>query len=236
MLTGDESTLDDEGLVARIAAGSEPAFVTAYDRHAGYLFGAISRFLGDREAASEVVQDAFMTLWRRADLFDALAGSLHTWLLAVARHRAIDRMRAEGRRPMREAASLEILTGEAPGAAGSVGPSGRPAASAARPDLPPELSAGTSTDPGTVASRRWTQSVVRTSIAALPERERQVIVMGYAMDLSQSQIAERLEWPIGTVKSRTRRALAQLRSQLAGVLDVEDAVAAFAPERTGPDA
>lgn len=231
MLTGDEAALDDERLVARIAAGSEPAFVTAYDRHAGYLFGAISRFMGDREIASEVVQDAFMTLWRRADSFDARAGSLLTWLLAVARHRAIDRMRAEGRRPMREAASLEVLTGDIPGAAGPVGPSGRPAASSApRPDLPPELIAGSASDPGTVANRRWTQSVVRTSIAALPEHERQVIVMGYALDLSQSQIAERLEWPIGTVKSRTRRALAQLRTQLAGVLepgDVANAAAAF---------
>ncbi|HET7181451.1 MAG TPA: sigma-70 family RNA polymerase sigma factor [Candidatus Limnocylindrales bacterium] len=238
MLSGDDGALDDGSLVARIAAGSDSAFVTAYDRHAGYIFGAISRFMGDREVASEVVQDAFMTLWRRADRYDARAGSLLTWLLAIARHRAIDRMRAEGRRPMREAASLEVLTGETSGAAGSVGPSGRPAASSSssRPDLPPELIAGTSTDPGTVASRRWTQSVVRTSIAALPEHERQVIVMGYAMDLSQSQIAERLEWPIGTVKSRTRRALAQLRSQLAGVLEPEDALAAFATERVGPDA
>lgn len=239
MLTGDEATLDDASLVARIDAGSEAAFVTAYDRHAGYLFGAISRFLGDREAASEIVQDAFMTLWRRADRFDASAGSLLTWLLAVARHRAIDRMRAEGRRPMRDAASLEVLTGETSGAAGSVGPSGRPAAAplpASRPDLPQELIAGAATDPGTVASRRWTQSVVRTSIASLPERERQVILMGYAMDLSQSQIAERLEWPIGTVKSRTRRALAQLRAQLAGVLEPEDALAALAAERVGPDA
>ena len=234
MLTGDESTLDDGRLVARIAAGSETAFATAYDRHAAYLFGAISRFLGDREVASEVVQDAFMTLWRRADSFDARAGSLLTWLLAIARHRAIDRMRAEGRRPRREAASLEVLTGEVP-SSGSASSSGT-ATPAGRPDLPPELVAGASTDPGTVASRRWTQSVVRTSIASLPEHERQVIVMGYAMDLSQSQIAEQLEWPIGTVKSRTRRALAQLRSQLAGVLEPEDALRALATERVGPEA
>jgi RNA polymerase sigma-70 factor (ECF subfamily) len=233
MLTGDEGALDDEGLVARIAAGSEAAFVTAYDRHAGYLFGAISRFLGDREVASEVVQDAFMTLWRRADRFDARAGSLLTWLLAVARHRAIDRMRAEGRRPMREAASLDVMTGEAPASGGaSTGAS----AAASRPDLPPELIAGTSTDPGTIASRRWTQSVVRTSIASLPEHERQVIVMGYAMDLSQSQIAERLAWPIGTVKSRTRRALAQLRADLAGVLEPEEALAGLATEPVRFDA
>jgi len=232
MLTGDDSALDDAELVARVAAGSETAFVTAYDRHAGYIFGAISRFLGDREAASEVVQDTFMTLWRRADRFDARAGSLLTWLLAIARHRAIDRMRAEGRRPMHDAASLEAIGGEP--ASGARAASGD--IRGGRPDLPAELISGPSTDPGTVASRRWTQAVVRTSIAALPEHERQVIVMGYALDLSQSQIAERLEWPIGTVKSRTRRAMAQLRAHLAGVIDPADVAGAAAALSAGRDA
>ena len=63
----------------------------AYDRHSSYLFGSLVRFLGDREAASEVVQDTFMALWRRASQFDASAGSLLTWLLSNARHRAIAR-------------------------------------------------------------------------------------------------------------------------------------------------
>lgn len=201
--------LDDAQLVGRIAAGDEAAFVIVYDRHSRYLFGSLVRFLGDREIASEVVQDAFMALWRRAPRFDASAGSLLTWLLSIARHRAIDRLRAEARRPMRDAASLDAVSGDGASTAAS------------RPDVPPELVAGTSTDPGTVASRRWVQSVVRTGISELPPNEREVIVLGYALDLSQAQIAERLEWPIGTVKSRTRRALAQLRSNLAGLADAE---------------
>ena len=183
----------------------------AYDRHSSYLFGSLVRFLGDREAASEVVQDTFMALWRRASQFDADAGSLLTWLLSIARHRAIDRLRAEGRRPMRDAASLDALSGDGDGSAAS-----------SRADVPRELVAGAATDPGTVTSRRWVQSVVRTGISELPPNERDVIVMGYALDLSQAQIAERLDWPIGTVKSRTRRALAQLRSNLAGVADIDD--------------
>ena len=197
--------------MGRIAAGDEAAFVIAYDRHSSYLFGSLVRFLGDREAASEVVQDTFMALWRRASQFDASAGSLLTWLLSIARHRAIDRLRAEGRRPMRDAASLDALSGDGDGSGG-----------ASRADVPRELVAGASTDPGTVTSRRWVQSVVRTGISELPPNERDVIVMGYALDLSQAQIAERLDWPIGTVKSRTRRALAQLRSNLAGVADIDD--------------
>lgn len=202
--------LDDARLVARIASGDEAAFVTAYDRHAGFVFGSVARFVGDREVAAEVVQDAFMALWRRARQFDAASGSLLTWLLAIARHRAIDRLRAEGRRPGRDSIHLEAFTADGPGANGS------------RPDVPVELIAGASTDPGTVTSRRWLQSVVRTGISELPEHERQVILLGYGQDLSQSQIAERLDWPLGTVKSRTRRAMAQLRSRLGAMVDVED--------------
>ena len=180
----------------------------AYDRHAGFVFGSVARFLGDREVAAEVVQDAFVTLWRRARQFDARSGSLLTWLLAIARHRAIDRLRADGRRPTRDAVRLEALTSEG----GSSG-------TEARAEIPRELRADASTDPTTVATRRWLQSVVRTGIAELPENERQVILLGYAEDLSQAEIAERLEWPLGTVKSRTRRAMAQLRASLGPVTE-----------------
>jgi RNA polymerase sigma-70 factor (ECF subfamily) len=148
-----------------------------------------------------------VTLWRRARLFDARSGSMLTWLLAIARHRAIDRLRAEGRRPARDALRLDAFAES-------------PADGAPRLDTPPELVADAATDPSDVASRRWVQSVVRTGIAELPDNERQVIVLGYAMDLSQAQIAERLEWPLGTVKSRTRRAMAQLRQRLGAEVDI----------------
>ena len=210
----EEGEPDDARLVRRIAAGDEAAFVTAYDRHAGFVFGSVTRFLGDREAAAEVVQDAFLSLWRRAGQFDARAGSLLTWLLAIARNRAIDRMRAEGRRPGRDAVRLDAVIGESGGSTPG-----------SRPDVPSELIADASTDPLTVTSRRWVQSVVRTGIAELPEHEREVIVLGYSLDLSQAQIAERLEWPLGTVKSRTRRALAQLRHHFAGLAEVEGVLA-----------
>lgn len=208
MLRDGDRELDDGRLAARIAAGDEDAFVIAYDRHSAFVFGSVARFMGDREAAAEVVQDAFVTLWRRASQFDARAGSLLTWLLAIARHRAIDRLRAEGRRPIRDALHIDSLTSEA-----------GTSSSASRPEVPQELVADATTDPGAVADRRWTQSVVRTGISQLPENEREVIVLGYALDLSQAQIAERTEWPLGTVKSRTRRALAQLRQHLAGLDD-----------------
>jgi len=207
------SDLDDAALAARIANGDEGAFVVAYDRHAGFVFSSVARFLGDRETAGEVVQDAFVTLWRRARQFDAGTGSLLTWLLAIARHRAIDRLRAEGRRPSRDAVSLD-----------AVGPDGRPTRSVERGEAPPELVADIATDPTTIATRRWVQAVVRAGIAELPEQEREVLLLGYALDLSQSQIAARLDWPIGTVKSRTRRALAQLRARLGNLPELREAM------------
>jgi RNA polymerase sigma-70 factor (ECF subfamily) len=221
MIRDDPSELDDAGLVARIAAGEEAAFVIAYDRHSGFLFGSVVRFLGDREAAAEVVQDAFVMLWRRARQFDARSGSLLTWLLAIARHRAIDRLRAESRRPAHDSIRLDALA-----------PEGGSGNGAARGELPRELIADAGTDPAKVVARRWVQSVVRTGIAELPEHERQVIVLGYANDLSQAQIAERLEWPLGTVKSRTRRAMAQLRMRLGTVAELDEAIGQDAARTT----
>jgi RNA polymerase sigma-70 factor, ECF subfamily len=221
----DSTDLDDARLAARIAAGEEAAFVIAYDRHAGFVFGSVARFLGDREAAAEVVQDAFVTLWRRARQFDARSGSLLTWLLAIARHRAIDRLRADGRRPTRDAIRLDAVTSEG-GSGGNV----------ANPEVPPALIADAATDPLTVTTRRWAQSVVRTGIAELSENERRVILLGYAEDLSQAEIAERLEWPLGTVKSRTRRAMAQLRASLGPVAELTEPAGSPASARAGsPD-
>ena len=197
----------------------------AYDRHAGFVFGSVARFLGDREAAAEVVQDAFVTLWRRARQFDARSGSLLTWLLAIARHRAIDRLRADGRRPTRDAIRLDAVTSEG-GSGGNV----------ANPEVPPALIADAATDPLTIATRRWAQSVVRTGIAELSDNERRVILLGYAEDLSQAEIAERLEWPLGTVKSRTRRAMAQLRASLGPVAELTEPATSRSSARAGsPD-
>jgi RNA polymerase sigma-70 factor, ECF subfamily len=202
------STWDDDRLVAeRIAMGDEAAFAAVYDRHSALVYGAVVRFVGDREAAAEVVQDAFMALWRRANQFDASSGSLAGWLLGIARHRAIDRYRAESRRPTAAAVSLaDSFTNAEPVFADTA--SGTPK----------------DVDPTEVAELHWRQSVVRTLLADLPESERDVLMLAYGSGLSQTEIAERTGAPLGTVKSRTRRALAHLRLELAGVPDlVEEA-------------
>jgi RNA polymerase sigma-70 factor (ECF subfamily) len=195
---------DDDRLVAeRIAMGDELAFAAVYDRHSPLVYGAVVRFVGDREAAAEVVQDAFMALWRRAHQFDAASGSLAGWLLGIARHRAIDRFRAESRRPTAAAVSLaDSFSGAEP----------------TYVDLP----AASAVDPTDVAELHWRQSVVRTLVADLPDGERDVLLLAYGRGLSQAEIAERTGTPLGTVKSRTRRALAHLRGQIASVPDLVD--------------
>ena len=211
--------LDDRALVARIAMGDEAAFATAYDRHSGLLFGSAVRFLGDRDAAAEVTQDAFMALWRRAAQFDPQAGSLSAWLLGIARHRAIDRFRSEARRAASRSIPLSVLVND-----------DRQDSGAGDDELPTwriaeEDSESLVRDPAILADRRWLQAVVRTVVSELPEVERSVVLLAYSGGLSQSEIASRIGAPIGTVKSRTRRAFARLRGNLAavpGLLDLVD--------------
>jgi RNA polymerase sigma-70 factor (ECF subfamily) len=215
-MTGAPGASDDRGLVERIAMGDEAAFAAAYDRHSGQLFGSLVRFLGDREAAAEVVQDAFLALWRRASQFDATAGSLSAWLLGIARHRAIDRFRADARRAASRSIPLSALLPDErdePGRGG--GSTDLPMSRVIETDAAKATAAAG--DPETVADRRWVQAVVRTMVSELPEVERSVVLLAYSSGLSQSEIADHLGAPIGTVKSRTRRAFARLRSGLAEV-------------------
>jgi RNA polymerase sigma-70 factor (ECF subfamily) len=206
MTAGGELDLDDGLLLRRVAGGDEAAFVTLYDRHADALFGTTVRFLRDRESAAEVLQDVFVAIWQRADQYDPHLGSAFGWLLGIARNRAIDRLRAESRRP--RAVRAWIGDSEANESVDLLDWAGR------RRDGPAE------DDPVVEIDRRWTRSLVRTTLAEMPPDERQVVVLAYDQALSQSEIAARLGMPIGTVKSRTRRALARLRARLADVPDL----------------
>ncbi len=195
---------DDADLVLAVAAGSEDALGALYDRHAVGVHAIALRMTGDRGTAEEVVQETFLALWNRAEGFDPGVGSLGTWLRSIARNRAVDRLRAAGRRPQ-----LVAL----PGGAGEDG------ASASIERLDPDLAvfggAAPDPDPVLAAEALDTRAVIAEALVGMPEDERTVIVLAYGQELSQSEIAARLGWPLGTVKTRTRRALARLR----GVLD-----------------
>jgi RNA polymerase sigma-70 factor (ECF subfamily) len=194
----------DATLVEDLIQGSEDALADLYDRHGSAVFAAAMRAGSDRWIAAEVVQETFLTLWNRADLFDPSRGTLAAWLATIARNRAIDRLRAAGRHD--RAASFSSFVGTEPDdhsviewltASGEL-------IGAAGPGPVPDIAL---TDKETRAS-------IEAALGTLDPLERRVIVLAYDGGLSQSEIATSLGWPIGTVKTRTRRALRHLRDRL----------------------
>ncbi len=195
-------------LVRAVASGSEEALATLYDRHVDGIHAVALRLTNDRQLAEEVVQETFLALWNRAELFDPAVASLATWLRTIARNRTVDRLRAAGRRP-----PLVPLPG--------IGRRRRrwtPGSTASGPGAVVLGGAGPDPGPEAAAEAAESRAAVGAAIAGMPEEERTVIVLAYREGLTQSEIAERLAWPLGTVKTRTRRALARLRA----VLEAED--------------
>ena len=193
----------DADLVRAVASGSEEALAALYDRHADGVHAVALRLTSDRQLAEEVVQETFLALWNRAELFDPALASLATWLRTIARNRTVDRLRAAGRRP-----PLVPLPGHGDGDEGD------PGFDRVHPDA--VVLGGAAPDPGPVAAAEAAESraAVGAAIAGMPDEERTVILLAYREGLTQSEIAERLAWPLGTVKTRTRRALARLRAVL----------------------
>jgi RNA polymerase sigma-70 factor (ECF subfamily) len=201
----DRQRAEDAALDREVATGSEDALGMLYDRYVDAVYAAASRLTADRQIAEEVVQETFLALWNRAELFNPAVGSLAAWLHTIARNRTVDRLRSAGRRPNlvpfsatsgpdeHDSAALDrlVAAGTILGGAGvGPGPEGELAASELR-------------------------HVIRDALDDLPDVERTAIVLAYREELSQSEIAERLGWPLGTVKTRTRRALLRLRGALA---------------------
>ena len=201
----DRPLADDAALVRQVGAGSQSALGDLYDRYVDTVFAAASRLTSDRQVAEEVVQDTFLALWNRAELFDPGLGSLAAWLHTIARNRTVDRLRASGRRPKLIPLSSAAGEDEPVGAALDRLVASGSVIGGAAVGLGPE---------GELATAEL-QQVLKGALAELPEPERTAIVLAYREELTQSEIAERLGWPLGTVKTRTRRALQRLREALA---------------------
>jgi RNA polymerase sigma-70 factor (ECF subfamily) len=202
----DLESQSDSSLIRQLIEGSQDALAGLYDRHAQAVFATALRVSRDREIAAEVVQETFLTMWNRAELFDPSRGAVTAWLLTIARNRAIDRLRFVGRHERAatfssfdrdgwdDQATVEWLTstGELIGAAG--------------PETGPEMA----------LADKETREVIQDALASLVPLERRVIELAYGEGMSQSEIATHLGWPIGTVKTRTRRALRHLRDRIEG--------------------
>jgi len=177
----------DAALVRRMAAGDDRALGALYDKWQAVVHGVVARMLRQPDDIEDVVEETFWQAWRQASRFDPARGAVQTWLLTIARSRALDRVRALRRR--RES-PLEGDDGEV---------------------VVQQVAAS---DPGLDAEDAERRRVVTAALSQLPTEQREALELGYYGGLSQSEIAERTGQPLGTVKTRMRLAMQKLRSQL----------------------
>ena len=174
------------GLLARIAVGDQSALGELYDASSAKVFGLAMKILGDHAAAEETTLDVYTQVWRRASSYDAERGTPGSWLMTLAKHRAIDRFRSSYLERGRQV-PLEH-TAELPG----------------HEETPEQYSAGLER-----------QRLVQQALASLSVEQRQAIALAYYWGMSQSEIAEQLKLPLGTVKTRMRLGMIKLREVLA---------------------
>ncbi|MGZ4243404.1 MAG: RNA polymerase sigma factor [Solirubrobacteraceae bacterium] len=181
----DLRELADEDLMPLVHDGDARAFEVVFDRHADAAFSLAYRMCGRRAMAQDIVQEAFLSLWRSGARYDRARGSVRSWVLGVVRNRGIDLFRRETVRTGRDI-SAEGVVERMPA----------------------------SEDVAVDAERREDARDVRAALSDLPSEQRQVIELAYFGGFSHMQIAEMLEVPAGTVKGRMRLGLTKLRVAL----------------------
>ena len=180
----------DAELVSRAARGDERAIGLLYDRYGGVLYAVAYRIVGQPADAEEVVLEAFAQAWREAARFEAGRGSVAGWLTMIARSRALDLVRGRSRRDRMTASAAADR------------PDGSPGMSEFRPD------------PAKALDHDERRQQVQQALATLSPPQRQAIELAYFEGLSQSEIAERLAEPLGTVKTRVRLGMQKMRECL----------------------
>lgn len=180
----------DRALVARMAAGEEAALGELHDRFAPLLHSVLLRILGDADDAEEVLEETFWQAWRQAGRYQEGRGGVSTWLVMMARSRAVDRVRSRHRfreerwEQLPEPAESGFEDGNAP------------------------------VSPLDSAHDDEVRRVVARAVAGLPPEQRQAVELAYFQGLSQTEIARATGLPLGTVKTRARLALQKLREAL----------------------
>ena len=178
-------TSDDLALIKRVVDRRQEALAELYDRYAPLLLAVTRRILDSPIDAEEVLQETFFQAWNQAERYDSGRSSISTWLVLIARSRALDRMR---QRQSRE----------------------RIASAAEAEPSAPDLAARGAENPLTQERRRRVQK----ALAALPVLQKEVLELAFFGGLSQTEIAERMRTPLGTVKTRALLAMKKLRRDL----------------------
>lgn len=173
-------------LIALTAQGDQAALATLYDRTSPQVFGLVLKILNNREAAEEVTLDVYTQVWRQAHTYDRTRGAPGAWLMMLARTRAIDRFRAGAA----EYGRIESLDAA-------------------------QLFASDADTPEQDVEGQERRKFVQQALTVLTPQQRHVIALAYFYGLSQSEIAEKLQLPLGTVKTRMRLGMIKLREVLA---------------------
>ena len=182
------SAAPDEELVAALA-GDPSALGVLYDRHAGLVYGLARSALGNTDEAADLTQEVFLDLYNRRSAYDPARGTLGAFLVTMTRSRAIDRLRSRGRK-------VRLLREH----------------HRATPPAAPVSGAFEQVSQAECSAR------VRSALAALPAREREVLELAYFKGMTQAEIATSLREPLGTVKTWSRRGLLALKNALADLV------------------
>ena len=180
--------LSDEALINAIAEGAEWAMEPLYERYNRVLYSLAYRMVADHQVAEDLLQDAFLSVWRRASSYAPQSAAVRSWLISIVHHRTIDYLRAVRRRAgLKEVTWEEIEQDER----------------TAFPDVWEE------------ALRSVQSAQLRAALMNIPSEQRMVIELAYFQGWTHSEIAEGCEIPLGTVKARMRLGLSHLRVLLA---------------------
>ena len=185
------SSATSAALLPAVAQGNVSAFEELYDRHASTVYGLLLRILANADDAQEVLQETFVKAWTSAGMFDAVRGSEVAWLISIARSRGIDRLRSRRTRADREdeaGREMSVFSAFVENATGA--------------------------DDAIQAEER---RAVRDALAELPEAQSIALELAYFEGLSQTEIAERLSQPLGTIKTRMQLGMKKLRARLTAV-------------------
>lgn len=182
-------TVVTASLLAAVAKGDTEAFAQLYDATSTILFTMAMRMLGDRDDASDLLQDVYAEVWRKGARYDPSRGTPTAWLVTLTRSRGIDRLRSRVSKGGKTSVSIE----ESPAAHDAAG------------DGPGPLD--------TYADRELSSAVIK-AMAELPEAQQQALELAYYEGLSHTEIAERLKQPLGTIKTRIKLGMDKLKGLL----------------------
>jgi len=185
--SADYARYDDERLISLIAQLQAGALDQLYDRYNRPIFSLALMIVGDRATAEEITLDVFMRVWQKAGSYRADQARVSTWLTHIARHHAIDVLRRRAVRLDQSALSWDEITPGAP--------------------LPAQ-------NPGELAEQSLRRERIHAAIARLPADQKQALMLAYFGGYTQTQIAEALKQPLGTIKTRLRLAMQKLRDFL----------------------